>query len=282
MNPEQRALHEASAIRLWAGRAPLATGDTAADLPVLHPVLPPRGADPVGAVIVMPGGGYASHATHEGLPIAEYFRRQGLAAFVLQYRLKPYSQDVALLDAKRSVRLLRARSAEFGIDPNRIAVIGFSAGGHLAANLSTHADGGLGGSKDPVERQSCRPQTALLVYPGIVSAPIRRATPASRSVASLLTLGGLHQAVNAGTPPTFLIVSHEDDRALYEHSFAYAAKLHEAGVRFELHILGYGPHGFGMRGTDLRLRAWPQLVVNWLDACGFFPAGLPTDGTAAK
>ena len=282
MSAARRASYEAAALRIWEGRAPMATGDTAADCPLLYPVLPPKGAKPVGAVIVFPGGGYNSHAAHEAFPIAEYFRKQGLAAFVLKYRLNPYSRDVSLQDARRAVRLLRACSAKFGIDPDKIAVIGFSAGGHLAANLSTHADDGFKGAVDPVDRQSCRPRTALLVYPGIVYAPIRRDTLADRSLAGLFARDGLHRAVNAATPPTFLIVGYDDDRALYEHCFAYAGKLHEAGVRFELHIHGYGGHGFGMRGTDPRLRAWPQLAVNWLETCGFSSAGSTADGSTSK
>lgn len=282
MPAAQRASYEAAALRLWKERAPQALGDTDADIPMLYPVLPPKGAKPAGAVLVFPGGGYRSHAAHEAFPIAEYFRQQGLAAFVLKYRLNPYSREVSLLDARRAVRLLRARSAELGIDPDKIAVIGFSAGGHLAANLSTHADDGFKGAVDPVERQSCRPRTAMLVYPGIVNSPIRRDTPADRSLTGLFAKDGLHGAVSAATPPTFLIVGYDDDRALYEHCFVYAGKLHEAGVRFELHILGYGKHGFGMRGTDSRLRAWPQLALNWLETCGFPSTGSTADGSTTE
>jgi len=268
---ESRAAYETAVIRLWPGRAPMALGDAVQDTPVLYPVLPPKGAKPVSAVIVLPGGGYTYHAAHEAFPIAEHFRAAGLAAFVLQYRLRPYFPVVSLLDAQRAVRLLRARASEFGIDPSKIAVIGFSAGGHLAANLSTHADDGRPDAADPVDRQNCRLQSAMLIYPSLISGPPSRASAADRALPAILGLDGLHQVVDAKTPPTFLLVGYDDDRTPYENCLAYAAKLHEAGVRFELHVLGTGGHGFGLGLRDPRLQVWPQLAVNWLETCAFLP-----------
>ena len=268
---ESRAAYEAAAIRLWPNRAPMAFGDTAPDVPLLYPVLPPKGAKPVGAVIVLPGGGYTYHAAHEAFPIAEHFRAGGLATFVLKYRLAPYFPVVSLLDAQRAVRLLRARAAEFGLDPSRIAVIGFSAGGHLAANLSTHADDGRPDATDPVDRQSCRLQSAMLIYPSLIYGSLSRASAADRALPGILKLAGLHEAVDAKTPPTFLLVGYDDDRTPYENCLAYAAKLHEAGVHFELHVLGTGGHGFGLGQRDSRLQVWPPLAVNWLETCAFLP-----------
>lgn len=138
MSEVDHAHYEATAIRLWADRAPQAQGDTPADIPLLYPVLPNPGSLSVGAILVLPGGGYRDLAAHEGFPIATHFRSTGLAAFGLKYRLRPYGSDVSLQDAQRAVRLIRARAKELGVDPERIAVIGFSAGGHLAANVATH------------------------------------------------------------------------------------------------------------------------------------------------
>ncbi|MDI1248771.1 MAG: alpha/beta hydrolase [Lacunisphaera sp.] len=275
MQPEIRAGYEAAGFRLWAERAPQAKGGDAADIPMLYPVLPPRGPAPVGVVLVLPGGGYNSHAAHEAFPIAEHFRAVGLAAFVLQYRLKPYDPTVSLLDAQRAVRVLRARAAEFGLDPRKIAAVGFSAGGHLAANLSTHADDGRPDVADPVERQGSRLQSVMLIYPSLVYARIKRDTADDRALGEILKYPGLHRNVGAKTPPTFLLVGYDDDKTPYEHCLAYATKLHEAGARFELHVLGTGGHGFGLLGRDPRLQIWGQLAVNWLSTCDILPAPPP-------
>lgn len=272
---EARAAYEAAAVPLWNTRAPHSKGDDPADLPLLYPVLPPKGDHPVGVVLVLPGGGYRVHAAHEAFPIAEYFRAQGLAAFVLRYRLRPYDSDVSLLDAQRAVRLIRARATDWGVDASKISAIGFSAGGHLAANLATHADDGNRDAADHVDRQSSRLQTTMLIYPWLVFDRIDRTNSAARALPGLLALDGLHRSVNAQTPPTYLVVGYEDDRTPYEHCLVYAAKLHEAGVRFELHVLGLGGHGFAMRGIDPRLQVWPQMAVNWLSTCGFLPSPAP-------
>jgi acetyl esterase/lipase len=269
MAPENRAAYEAAGMRLWTGAAPKAKGETAEDIPMLYPVLPPKAGSPVGALIVFPGGGYNYLSAHEGFPIAERFRAAGLATFVLKYRIRPYDEAVSLLDAQRAVRLVRARAAELGVDPDKIAVIGFSAGGHLAANLSTHADGGKPFAGDPIERQSCRPQTALLIYPRLVIDPILRSGVDGRSLVHIFYLHGLHRDVDAQTPPTFMVVGYNDDNTPYEHCLAYTAKLHEAGVRFELHVLGVGGHGFSLSVRDPRLQVWPQLALGWLATCEF-------------
>jgi acetyl esterase/lipase len=229
----------------------------------------------VAPALALPGGGYNSLAAHESYPIAEHFRAAGLAAFVLQYRLRPYSPNVALLYAQRAVRLLRARAADFGLDPGKIAAVGFSAGGHLAANLSTHADDVRPDDADPVERQGSRLQSAMLIYPSLVYARIKRDTADDRALTEILKNPGLHRNVGAKTPPTFLLVGYDDDKTPYEHCLAYAARLHEAGVRFELHVLGTGSPGFGLRGRDPRLQIWGQFAVNWLTTCDFLPAPPP-------
>jgi acetyl esterase/lipase len=270
--PEVRTSYEAHGLRLWSDRAPEAKGVAAGDTPMLYPVLPSKGATPLAAVLVFPGGGYSYLSAQEAFPVAERFRETGLAAFVLQYRLRPYEPTtVALLDAQRAVRLLRARAAEFGIDPARIGAIGFSAGGHLAANLSTHADDGKADAADPVDRQSCRLQSAMLIYPSLVYTNFRRDGAAKMPLPAIFQQPGLHRGVDGRTPPTFMLVGYNDDRTPYEHCLAYSAALREAGVRFELHILGLGGHGFGTRSKDPRLQIWTPLAINWLTTCGFLP-----------
>jgi acetyl esterase/lipase len=266
-----RAIYESRGLRLWDSRAPAARGDTDADIPRLYPVLRPETTVPVAAVVVFPGGGYTYHAAHEAFPIAERLRTAGVAAFVLKYRLQPYDSAVSLLDAQRAVRYLRAHSRELGIDPARIGAIGFSAGGQLAAAVSTHADDGCRDTPDPVERESCRLQTAILIYPALVSRDFSPANTAHRPLADLASLEGLHRSVDATTPPTFLLVGYDDVHTPYENCLAYALALHGAGVRFELHILGTGSHGFGLRSPDPRVQIWAQLAVNWLATAKFVP-----------
>lgn len=268
LSPEVRAHHEANAIRLWAGRAPQARGDTPADTPLLYPVLPETaGAEPRPVMLVLPGGGYNHHSAGEGLPVAEWFRDAGFASFVLTYRLQPYTPDEALVDVQRAVRVLRSRAAELNLDPARIGVVGFSAGGHLAANLSTHGDEGRPDDADPVERFGCRIRSAILFYPAILRTRITRApeTP-GRELCEVFEFDGLHRLVDARTPPTFLIVGYDDASVPYEHCLAYAARLHAAGVRFELHVLGAGGHGGSVR--EQRRAQWEPLVRAWLATSG--------------
>jgi acetyl esterase/lipase len=262
-----RARYEADAIRLWDGRAPDARGDAAEDVPVLYPLLPAPGGTSTGAILVLAGGAYTYHAAPEAFPIAERYRQAGLAAFVLKYRLLPRYDPLRhpLADAQRAVRVIRARAREWHVDPNRIAAIGFSAGGHLAAHLSLHGDDGSASASDPIERQNCRVQTVVLIYPALLPPDLPYPRP-DRSMAALLAAQGLHRLVDARTPPTFLLVGYDDTRAPYDHCLAYAAALHEKGVRFELHILGRGEHGASVR--DERSAAWTTLALDWLQSRG--------------
>lgn len=268
LSPDARAHYESTAIRLWETAAPGANGDAPEDIPLLYPVLPAQpSAQARPAILVFAGGSYNFHSAAEAFPIAERFRDAGFAAFVLKYRLNPYSRSVALSDAQRAVRVLRSRSAEFHLDASRIAAIGFSAGGHLAANLSTRGDEGHPEAKDPVEQFSCRIQSALLFYPAILSSRIDRSATPHRDLTALLGLDGLHRQVDAHTAPTFMIVGYDDSSTPYENCLVHAARLHEAGVRFELHVLGAGQHGGSVR--EARRSAWEPLALEWLTTCGF-------------
>ncbi len=267
--PEARAAYEVGAIRLWAGDAPGARGTAAKDIPLLYPVgRADGGARPARpAMIVLAGGSYQFHSAAEAFPIAEQSRDAGMAAFVLQYRLLPdYDPMVAALaDVQRAVRVLRARAAELGIDPERIAVLGFSAGAHLAAHLSVRGDDGKADAQDPVERQSCRMRTEILFYPPIVAREVPRQRP-ERALGWLIAQPGLHRLVDARTAPTFMITGYDDDQVPYDNCLVHAARLHEAGVRFELHLLGAGGHGGQVR--EARRAEWTPLVLHWLADVG--------------
>ena len=151
------------AIKLWADAAPGAIGNEPADVPTLTPYLPPRERMTGAAVVICPGGGYQMLADHEGRPVAEWLNSIGVAAFVLKYRIAPrYHHPAPMLDAQRALRTVRARAAEWGIDPRRIGILGFSAGGHLASTAATHFDAGKAGSADVIERVSSRPDLVIL------------------------------------------------------------------------------------------------------------------------
>jgi acetyl esterase/lipase len=268
-------------VRLWAGRAPGAHGDAPQDVPTLT-IFRPDGARPVGsAVIVAPGGGYHVLASGgEGREVADWFAAHGLTAFVLSYRLMSsgYLHPTQLHDAQRAIRWVRAHASEYGLSPDRIGMIGFSAGGHLTAMAETVFDSGDSKSVDPVDRVSSRPDFAILAYAALVFDPaeptVRRfvgphATPATvRQVIPSLN-------VTAQTPPTFIFQTTED-RATATDATAFYDALYSAKVPVEAHIFEKGGHGAGLGMTDPALSLWPLLLQNWLAGHGLLePKGPP-------
>jgi acetyl esterase/lipase len=257
-------------IRLWEGAAPGALGDGDADIPTLT-WYPPARATGDAAVIVAPGGGYRNLASnHEGRQIANFLNAAGLTAFVLKYRLGPrYHHPVELGDAQRAISLVRSRAKEFGVAENRIGIMGFSAGGHLASSVSTHYD------------TASRPDFAILVYPVIsLTAPYTHQgslhnllgeapdPKLARELSSELQ-------VTANTPPTFLFSTSADTTVPSENSVAYYLALHKAGVPAELHIFQNGPHGVGLALADPALSVWPTLLLNWLRVHGLLTKPQP-------
>ena len=263
---------EPQTIVLWPGGAPGAVGDEEADRPTLTVYLPPaERAVPTG-VVVCPGGGYAKLAMdHEGRQVAEWLNSLGVAAFVLKYRLGPrYRHPAPLEDAKRALRLVRARAGEFRIAPDRIGVWGFSAGGHLASTLATHFDAGNPAAADPVERVSCRPDFAILAYPVISFATeyahkgSRRNLLGDNPDPALVENLSNEKQVTAQTPPTFLFHTNEDQGVPAENSVLFYLALRRAGVPAELHIYERGRHGVGLAPNDPVLSSWPQRLADWL------------------
>ena len=267
---------EPQTIVLWPGGAPGAVGDEEADRPTLTVYLPPaERAVPTG-VVVCPGGGYAKLAMdHEGRQVAEWLNSLGVAAFVLKYRLGPrYRHPAPLEDAKRALRLVRARAGEFRIAPDRIGVWGFSAGGHLASTLATHFDAGNPAAADPVERVSCRPDFAILAYPVISFASeyahkgSRRNLLGDNPDPALVENLSNEKQVTAQTPPTFLFHTNEDQGVPAENSVLFYLALRRAGVPAELHIYERGRHGVGLAPNDPVLSSWPQRLADWLRVRG--------------
>jgi len=262
-------------VPLWTGEAPGAIGSEDQDRPTLTIFLPFGQKIPTG-VIVCPGGGYGGLAdNHEGRQVANWLNSVGITAFVLKYRLGPrYHHPVELHDAQRAIRMVRSRAKEFGIAADRIGIMGFSAGGHLASSTGTHFDAGDGNASDAIDRFGSRPDFMVLVYP-----VISFTTPYTH-VGSMQHLLGDHPdpklaeemsselQVTAQTPPTFLLSTNEDTVVPSENSVLFYLALRKNKVPAELHIFEKGPHGVGLALRDPALSVWPTLLLNWLRVRG--------------
>jgi acetyl esterase/lipase len=262
-------------ILLWEDGAPGALGDTDADKPMLSVYRAARGATGTG-VVIAPGGGYGALAMdHEGLQVAAFLNAMGVSAFVLRYRLGPrYRHPVQLGDARRAIRTVRSRAQELGVLPDRIGMMGFSAGGHLTATAGTHVESGRPDAADPVDQVSSRPDFLILGYPVISFDPsvthagsvrnLLGETPDPALVAHLSN----ERHVTAETPPTFLFHTTADSAVPAENSVRFYLALTQAGVPAELHIFANGPHGVGLALGDETLSAWPTLLTRWLRGRG--------------
>lgn len=270
-------LRDAQILPLWPGAAPGALGSEDRDIPTITAWLPRTPRDGMTAVIVCPGGGYVNLAdNHEGRQVASFLNSMGVVAFVLKYRLGPrYHHPVELGDAQRAIRMLRAKAAAWRIAPDRIGIMGFSAGGHLAMTASTQFDSGKADAADPLDRVSSRPDFSILGYPVIsMTEPwthqgskrnLLGDNPAPELVKSLSG----ENAVTPQTPPTFIFQTNADTTVPAENSVYYYLALRKAGVKAEMHIFQNGPHGVGLAMDDPALSVWPVLLANWLRVNGF-------------
>lgn len=268
-------------VRLWDGDAPGALGQelstkATSDVPTLTVYSPPADRNNGAAVVVCPGGGYGALADHEGKPVAEWLNSVGATGLVLRYRLGPkYHHPVMQQDVNRAIRVVRARAGEWGIDANRVGVLGFSAGGHLASTAATHWDRGDPNGTDPVEKLSSRPDVAILVYPVVTLSPPfthngSRVNLLGRDAdPKLVELLSNEKAVTKETPPTYLVHATDDKAVPIENSLQFAAALSKNGVPFGMRVFDHGGHGFGM-GRDAELSSWPQSCAQWLEHRGFF------------
>jgi acetyl esterase/lipase len=255
---------EPRSVLLWENGAPGALGSEDADKPTLT-IYPAYGRDVAGTgVIVCPGGGYGALAmNHEGRQVANWLNALGVTAFVLKYRLGPrYHHPIELGDAQRAIRLVREHAKEYGISADRVGIMGFSAGGHLASTAATHFTA------------DTRPDFVILGYPVVTfMGPFAH----KGSVKNLLgdnpdpkllddLSNELH--VTPQTPPTFLFHTSADTGVPAENSVAFYLALHKAGVPAEMHIFEKGPHGVGLDLRDPAIGEWPTLLANWLRGRG--------------
>ncbi|HEY6803192.1 MAG TPA: alpha/beta hydrolase [Pyrinomonadaceae bacterium] len=261
-------------IQLWPDGAPGALGTAPEDIPTLTPFFPGQNKNGA-AVIVCPGGGYTHLADHEGKPVAEWLNSLGITAFVLKYRIGPkYHHPSPLLDAARAVRLVRSRAVEWKLDPKKIGVLGFSAGGHVASTIGTHFDAGQPNATDPIDRLSSRPDLLVLIYPVITMGQLthggsKKQLIGENASADLVKLLSNEEQVTKETPPTFLVHTANDAAVPVENSLHFTEALRRAGVPFELHVYERGPHGFGLGGNDPILSTWPARCADWLRLQGF-------------
>jgi len=271
-------------VRLWPDGAPGAKGDTDADQPFVQIWQ----ADPTtakgSAFVVCPGGGYGGLAAdHEGKQVAEWCNRQGITAFVLHYRLgskrpgsEAYHYPTQLLDVQRAIRFARAHAQTYGVDPARIGVFGFSAGGHLASMAATlFAERPAGGTDDAIDQVSCRPDLAVLAYPVIMMT-----APATHGGSRKNLLGpdgdealaeqlSTNLRVTADTPPTFIFQTDEDPAVRAENAVAFYLACRQHKVPAELHVYERGRHGVGLAQGDPVLATWPDRLRDWLGIRGF-------------
>lgn len=261
---------------LWPEGAPGALGTEPVDKPKITVYRAPETTATGTAVVVCPGGGYGVVAAdHEGKQIAEWLNSLGVSAFVLQYRLGPrYHHPAPLQDAQRAVRIVRARGKDWGVDPTRVGILGFSAGGHLTSTAATHFDAGQADAADPVERVSSRPDFAVLAYPVIsLVDPVahkgsRRNLLGETPDPALVELLSNERQVTAQTPPTFLFHTADDGAVPVANSLLFFEALKQAGVPAELHVFAHGRHGVGLATDDPALSQWPKLCALWLKGLG--------------
>ncbi len=263
--------NEPAPIPLWPDGAPGAKGSTPVDIPSIQLYQPSAEARTGAAIVVCPGGGYRNLARHEGHDIAVWLNSLGITAVVLKYRLGPVYQHPSMMsDVLRAIRYTRSKAEEWKIDINRVGVMGFSAGGHLASTAATHWDEGQSDTGDGIDRLSSRPTLAILCYPVITMtdpfthAGSRRNLLGETPSPELIKLMSNENQVNTRTPPTFLFHTEDDKAVPLENSLLFAAALRKAGVPYEMHIYEKGRHGVGLARDNDSLKSWPGLLADWL------------------
>ncbi len=262
------ALLQDQVVDVWPGKVPGETAELEEKFdgnpskivqigkPVLTITRPAKDKDTGAAIVVCPGGGYRMLAyAHEGTQVSEWLASIGVTSVLLKYRVPQRAGDddklLPLADAQRTLSLVRSRAAEWGIDPARIGILGFSAGGHLVAHAATQFEQRAYAAIDDVDKASCKPDFALMVYPGGILDKQDKTKLAARI------------AVTKACPPSFLVVSTDDKGSAPGTLVLYSA-LRDAGVPVELHVYATGGHGYGMRKADQPWASWPQRCEDWM------------------
>jgi len=269
-------------LPLWSGPAPKAAAAPDEPQPFLDLYVPEKDRANGSALVICPGGGYGGLAVgHEGADVAAWATELGTTAFVLHYRLgrQGHHYPTQLIDVQRAIRLVRSKAAEFAIDPHRIAIMGFSAGGHLASMAATlfNEQATLPGPEpDAVDAVSGRPDLAILCYP-VISMHAPHAHRGSRKNLlgpadndALAEQLSTDRRVTAETPPTFIFQTNEDAGVPAENAVGFYLACRKAGVPAELHVYQPGRHGLGLAPTHPHLASWPDRLQDWLELQQFF------------
>jgi len=264
-------------LLLWTQGAPGALGSADEDKPAITVYLPSSPNPTKTGVVVAPGGGYQHLAMEkEGFAIARWLNQQGIAAFVLRYRLGPqYHHPTELGDAQRAIRYVRAHASEYGIEKDRLGMWGFSAGGHLTATAGTQFDAGHSDAADPIDRESSRPQFLILAYPVITLMDPAAHTGSRKYLLgdspdpTLVTSMSAETRVTADTPPTFLFTTTDDKTVPVMNSVMFYQALVKAGVPAEMHIFQHGAHGAGLAAANPDLSVWSSLLIKWMRERGY-------------
>lgn len=251
-------------INLWSKTIPYNDTEN-----IFVPKLEEYVADSKGAVILFPGGSYAAKMEHEGLTMAKWLNSIGITSFVADYRVAPYKHPAELSDAQRAVRYVRANSDKYGIDKRKIAVMGFSAGGHLAGSVSVHYDKKFYEPTDEIDKVSARPDATILGYSVIDMHEYRDDFSRSNLIGSRplekdKDFMSLQLQVNENTPQTFLWHIAEDPIVPVENTLLYAAALSKNNVPYEMHIYPYGSHGMGLAKDNQHVSQWTVALEKWL------------------
>ncbi|MHC4532864.1 MAG: alpha/beta hydrolase [Planctomycetota bacterium] len=266
-------------ILLWANGAPGAKGADDGDKPTLTIYLPAKEKATGAAVVICPGGGYGHLAMdHEGHQIAQWLNSFGVAGFILQYRHSKrgagYGHPAPLQDVQRAVRTVRSRAKEWKVDPTRIGILGFSAGGHLASSAGTHFQNRYNDIRDSIDKVSCRPDFMILIYPVIsftesfTHKGSRRNLLGNNPERELVENMSNERQVTAQTPPTFLVHGNDDKGVPPENSIFFYLALRKAKVPAEMHIYENGRHGFGLGKNFGPVSTWPTRCQDWMNNRG--------------
>ncbi len=273
---------------LWPDGAPGAKGNDDGDKPSLTIYLPAKEISTGAAVVICPGGGYGHLAMdHEGHQIAQWFNSFGVAGFILKYRHSRsgagYGHPAPIQDAQRAVRMVRNRAREWGVDPGRIGIIGFSAGGHLASTAGTHFQNRYSEAKDKIDQVSCRPDFMILMYPVITftESYMHRGSRdnllGKDADAGLIEQFSNEKQVTSETPPTFLVHADDDKAVPPENSIAFYLALRKANVPAEMHIYEKGGHGFGPGAGKGACASWMVRCEEWMEGRGLLDKKAGTD-----